>query len=47
VYDNSDICAIRILAMEPTTDRHRGAKAEESSSIMACFAIASAPAADK
>lgn len=26
LYDNSDIHAVRILAMEPTTDRHRGAK---------------------
>ncbi len=26
-YDNDDIHAVRILAMEPTTDRHRGAKA--------------------
>jgi len=25
LYDNSDIHAIRLLAMEPTTDRHRGA----------------------
>lgn len=25
LYENSDIHAIRILAMEPTTDRHRGA----------------------
>lgn len=25
LYDNTDIHAIRILAMEPTTDRHRGA----------------------
>lgn len=24
LYDNSDIAALRILAMEPTTDRHRG-----------------------
>jgi hypothetical protein len=27
LYDNSEIHAIRILAMQPTTDRHRGAKA--------------------
>lgn len=26
LYDNSEIHAIRILAMEPTTDRHRGPK---------------------
>lgn len=26
LYDNADIHAVRILAMEPTTDRHRGAK---------------------
>jgi len=25
LYDNSEIVAVRILAMEPTTDRHRGA----------------------
>jgi hypothetical protein len=25
LYENSDIVAVRILAMEPTTDRHRGA----------------------
>ena len=25
LYDNADIHAVRILAMEPTTDRHRGA----------------------
>jgi len=27
LYDNSQIHAVRILAMEPTTDRHRGARA--------------------
>jgi Hydrazine synthase alpha subunit middle domain len=27
LYENSDIVAVRILAMEPTTDRHRGADA--------------------
>jgi hypothetical protein len=27
LYENSDIVAVRILAMEPTTDRHRGANA--------------------